>query len=169
MSIHVLLVEICILFVMWPHKTTPLRFNAYLWVSSSQYVTTLKSLVAIGVLIVKRKNVSSYKYVVPLKNWVDWITTRREKISQSQKCTLWKKSTPKLKHIIFPLMTTLYNFALKIETSWAKKVVKPISETWNAANNVFVYVWFIHSLTKMLKTCTVKKNNSKCTKFAIKS
>ena len=29
-------------------------------------------------------------------------------------------------------MTTFYNFALKIETSWAKKVVKPILELWNA-------------------------------------
>ena len=48
-------------------------------------------------------------------------------------------------------MTTFYNFALKIETSWAKKVVKPILETWNAANNVIVYFWFIQSLIKGLK------------------
>ena len=44
-------------------------------------------------------------------------------------------------------MTTLYNFAFKIETSWTKKVVKPILETSNA-NNVIVNVWFIRSLLK---------------------
>ena len=31
-------------------------------------------------------------------------------------------------------MTTFYNFALKIETSWAKTFVIPILETWNAPN-----------------------------------
>ena len=36
-------------------------------------------------------------------------------------------------------MTTFCNFTLKIETSWAKKVVKPILKTWNA-NDVIVYV-----------------------------
>ena len=39
-------------------------------------------------------------------------------------------------------MTTFYNSSLKIETSWAKKVIKLILETWNA-NDVIVYVWFI--------------------------
>ena len=29
-------------------------------------------------------------------------------------------------------MTTFYNFTLKPETSWVKKVVKLILETWNA-------------------------------------
>ena len=29
-------------------------------------------------------------------------------------------------------MFTFYNFTLKIETSWAKKVLKPIFETSNA-------------------------------------
>ena len=45
-------------------------------------------------------------------------------------------------------MTIFYNFALEIETGWAKKIVKHILETWNAANDVIVYVWFIHSLIK---------------------
>ena len=36
-------------------------------------------------------------------------------------------------------MKTFNNFALKIETSRAKKFVKPILETWNAAI-VIVYV-----------------------------
>ena len=54
-------------------------------------------------------------------------------------------------------MTTLYNFALTIEIV-AKKVAKPILETWNA-NDVIVYVWLIHSWIKKVK---------KSTKFAIK-
>ena len=60
-------------------------------------------------------------------------------------------------------MTTFYDFTLKIETSWAQKVVKSILETWNV-NDVIVYVWFI----KKLKICNVKKNNLKCRKFAKK-
>ena len=47
-------------------------------------------------------------------------------------------------------MTTFYNFTLKIETSWAKKVVKSILETWNV-NDVIVYVWFIYFQTKKKK------------------
>ena len=35
-------------------------------------------------------------------------------------------------------MTTFYNFTLKIETSWAKKLF--FGETWNA-NDVIVHVW----------------------------
>ena len=50
-----------------------------------------------------------------------------------------RKNVQKFKSIIFPLMTTFYNFALEIETSWVKKVVKPISETWNIANDVIAY------------------------------
>ena len=44
-------------------------------------------------------------------------------------------------------MTTLYNFALKVETSWAKKVLKPIMDTWNT-NDVIVYVSFVNSRIK---------------------
>ena len=36
-------------------------------------------------------------------------------------------------------MTTFYNFNHKIQTSWAKKVVKSILKTWDA-NDVIVYV-----------------------------
>ena len=36
-------------------------------------------------------------------------------------------------------MTTFYDFVLKIETSWAKKDVKPSLETWNV-NYIIVYV-----------------------------
>ena len=40
-------------------------------------------------------------------------------------------------------MTTFYDFALKIETSWAKKDVKPSLET-----DVIVYDWYISSQVK---------------------
>ena len=70
----------------------------------------------------------------------------------------FEKNCPKVKkHIIFPFMTTFYNFALKIETNWAKKVVKPILETWHAVNDVIVYVWFIHSLIKFCKNMQCRK------------
>ena len=55
-------------------------------------------------------------------------------------------------------MDTFYNFTLKIETSWAKKVVKSILETWNV-NDAIVYVWFIYFWKKKLNKCYVKKNN----------
>ena len=57
-------------------------------------------------------------------------------------------------------MTTFHDFALKIETSWAKKDVKPSLETWNV-NDVIVYVWYIYSQIKKLKIWNIKKNNSK--------
>ena len=63
--------------------------------SSSQHVTTLKSLVTIVILIVRGKMLhqknGSYKYVPPLKNLVDWTTTRQEKLSQPQKCVFWEE------------------------------------------------------------------------------
>ena len=40
-------------------------------------------------------------------------------------------------------MTTFYNFSLKIETSCAKNVLKPILETWNV-NDFIVYVGFVY-------------------------
>ena len=42
-------------------------------------------------------------------------------------------------------MTTFYKFAFKIETSWAKKVLKPILETWDATNNIIVC--FVYSFS----------------------
>ena len=44
-------------------------------------------------------------------------------------------------------MTTFYDFALKIETSWDKKVVKPSLETWNT-NDAVLYISFIYSQIK---------------------
>ena len=53
-------------------------------------------------------------------------------------------------------MTTFYNFTLKIETSWAKKIVEPILGTWHA-NDVISYVWFVYSRVKNLKIWNIKK------------
>ena len=50
---------------------------------------------------------------------------------------------PENKKIFFPLITTFYNFSLKIETSCAKNVLKPILETWNV-NDFIVYVGFVY-------------------------
>ena len=54
-------------------------------------------------------------------------------------------------------MTTFYNFALKIETSWAKKVINPILETWNS-NDGILYVWFTCSQIKIIKNVQCKKD-----------
>ena len=50
-----------------------------------------------------------------------------------------KRNAQKLKkqQHIFSLETTFYNFTRKIETSWAKKVVK-------SNVSIIVYVWFIY-------------------------
>ena len=72
--------------------------------SSSPHVTTLKSLVTIGILIVKRKNASSktsYKYILTLKKWVDWITTRREKNVTNTKMVHFEKKYPEIKKYIY--------------------------------------------------------------------
>ena len=51
---------------------------------------------------------------------------------------------------------TFQNFTLSAETSWAKKVVKSILETWNV-NDVIVYVWFIYFQVKNIKNMQCKK------------
>ena len=88
----------------------------------------------------------SYKYV--LKNWVDWIITRRQKNVTTSKMHILRRSAQKIKkkHTCL-LMTTFYNFTPKIETSWVKKVVKPNLETWNANDNI-VFICFIYSRIK---------------------
>ena len=87
----------------------------YMNESSLQHAATMKIWVIIGILIVKRKNASSktrtYKYILPLKNWVDCITTRQEKNVATSKMHIMRRGVQKLKNI-FPLMTTFYNFTL---------------------------------------------------------
>ena len=52
--------------------------------------------------------------------------------------------------------STFYNFTLKIETIWAKKVAKPISETWNP-NEVIVCLVYLFSDKKNSKNTQGKK------------
>ena len=66
------------------------------------------------------------------------------------------RSAQKLKNIFFPLLIIFYDFALKIETSWTKKDVKPSLETWNV-NDVIVYVWYIYSQIKKIKNMECKQ------------
>ena len=68
----------------------------------------------------------------------------------TSKMSILRKITQKLNNI-FSIMTNFYNFALKIKTRGAKKVVEPILEIWHATNDVVVYVWFIHYLIKIKK------------------
>ena len=51
----------------------------------------------------------------------------QEKDVITSKMYVLRKITEKLKNI-FSITTTFYNFALKVETRGAKKVVEPISE-----------------------------------------
>ena len=53
-------------------------------------------------------------------------------------------------------MTTFFNFALKIETSWAKMDVNPSLQTWNV-DDVIVYVWYNYSQIKKIKNMKYKK------------
>ena len=53
-------------------------------------------------------------------------------------------------------MITFYNFPLKIETSWAKKVVRTISEIWNA-NDVIVCLVYSFSDKNNFKSTKLKK------------
>ena len=151
--IQPLQVEICILFVTWANKTTSLRCHAYLWVRAPHIMSPpwkvlwLKLFWYLRGKMLHQKH-ESYKYVLRLKNNVDWITASQEKTSQTQKWYIFRRRSHKLwKKFIFPLMTTFYNFTFKVDTSWAKKVLNPIFETWKN-KDVIVYVWFIYSRIK---------------------
>ena len=43
-----------------------------------------------------------YKYALPLKNWVDWITTWQEKNVTTSKIFILRRSAQKLKNIFSP-------------------------------------------------------------------
>ena len=101
-SIHLLQVKICMLFLTWPHKTTLLRCHACMGEISSQHVTTLKSLVIIAILIVKMKNALTKTQILNLYfHWkielIGW-PLYKKKMAQPQKCTFWKE-VPKNKKI----------------------------------------------------------------------
>ena len=53
-------------------------------------------------------------------------------------------------------MTTLYDFALNIEASGAKKAAKPSLENWNVSD-VIVYIWYIYSQIIKIKNMKCKQ------------
>ena len=86
--------------------------------------------------------------MLPVKYCVDWITTRQGKNVTNTKMVYFENKNQQMnKKHIFSHMTTFSGFTLKIETSWARNVLKPILEMWNA-NEVIVYIWFIYSRIK---------------------
>ena len=98
--------------------------------SSSQHVTTLKSLVTIGILIVRGKMLhqkrESYKYVLPLKNWADWITTRREKNVTTSKMYILIRSVQKLKKHTFPIWLPCMTLLLKWKPVELKRTLSSV-------------------------------------------
>ena len=80
---------------------------------------------------------SKFQALLPLKNFADWISARREqKVPTSKRYILGKKGRKSKSMLFFHFMTTFYNFALKTETSKVSRVVKPTSETGNPNVNV---------------------------------
>ena len=73
-----------------------------------------------------------------------------KKMSHVKNVHFGKKCLKIKKKHTFPLTTTFYDFALKMETRWVKKDVKPSLKTWNA-NDVIVHVWYIYSQIKKKK------------------
>ena len=144
----------------------------YMGESSLQHLTTMKSLVIRDILIVKKKNASSKTRILYICTATEESSRldnhqARKKFNNLKNVQLEKKCS-KIKKHIFPLMTSFYNFTLKIETGWAKKFIKFILETWNV-NDVIVYLWFRYLRIKKIKICNSRKSNFTCTKFTIKS
>ena len=76
-----------------------------------------ESLVTIGIVIVMRKIASSkksYKYILTLKAYVDWIITRWEKNVTNRKMVNFEKKCPEIKkRYIFPLWLPSITLLLK--------------------------------------------------------
>ena len=76
--------------------------------SSSQHVTILKSLVSIGILMVKRKNTSSKTGILQTCTatgklcWLDNQPLGEKKLSQRQKSTFWEEVPKNLKIYFSP-------------------------------------------------------------------
>ena len=64
-----------------------------------------------------------------MKKPADWIRTRQENKRQNLKNVHLEKKGLKVKKDLFFHFMAICNFALKIETSLPKRVIKPISET----------------------------------------
>ena len=131
--------------------------------SSSQHVTTLKNLLTIDILIVDRKMLhqkhESYKYLLPLKNWVNWLTTWQKK-----KFTFWKE-VPKNFKTYFSMWLQSITLLLKqkpVELNWS------LSPFWKLEMLMMLLCMFRLFILKQkkLKIWNVKNENFKCTKFS---
>ena len=75
-------------------------------------------------------------------SWLDKHWAR--KICHSLKNVNFEKKSLKLKSVLYLLFTTvLDNYAFKIETSWAERVVKLLPETGNN-NDLSIHVWLTY-------------------------
>ena len=96
----------------------------------------------------------SYKHVLPLKNLIDWVTTRWEKKCHNLKNLNFEKKYSNFKKAFLPLMT--------IETSWAKKFVRPILETlWSFPIMDFAKLFAFHAcciLNYCVRSCPCSLN-----------
>ena len=102
-----------------------------------------------------------YTYLLPQKNWVNWITTRQDKMKQSQKCAF--SEVPTNYNVCFSVWlpsTTLILKQKPVELKWS------FSPLWKLEMPMMLLCMFGLFLKKKLKICYVKKNNSNCTKFS---
>ena len=112
---------------MWPHKTTPLRGDTNLWVGAPCGLSLANKFGSHGdcdgqeekCIMGNMDLIDSYYHWKKLRN------------------TPWEKKLEICKKLFSPFMTLFHNTALKIETIWPQRVVKPILDTRTA--NVSMY------------------------------
>ena len=68
----------------------------------------------------------SYRCVLPLKIQLIRLALGQKKILKLKNVPFEKKGLTVKKHKILHFITTFHNFTIKIETSWAKRLVKLI-------------------------------------------
>ena len=129
-SIHLLHMVIRILFVTWtPQDHSVVLPCIFMGESSSQHVTILKNLVTIGILIRNRKMLhQKHEYnkdLLPLKNWVNWITTRQEKW-HSLKNVHFEKKCPKIIKTYFSIWLPSIRLLLKQRPVEPKRSLSPM-------------------------------------------
>ena len=94
-SIHLLQVNICILFVTWPYKTTPVRCYAYLCVTAPRSMSPTWRIWWPKASDSKRKNASPKTWILNMYcHWRIELTGQplgKKKMSQPQKCTFWEE------------------------------------------------------------------------------
>ena len=126
--------------------------------SSLQHVTSLKNLVTIDILIVNRKMLhqknESCKYFLPLKNWVNWITTTQEKMTQPQKCTFWEE-VPKNYKTYFSIWLPSITLFLKQYSVELKRLLSPFWKLKMSMMLLCMFGLFILQ-QKQLKICNIK-------------